>query len=74
MVGVVSVEHTGQVGTRDGFCLSLLVRATGELAGGGVSWRWEGVEGECRERVRAALRGDPSGCANLIDLTSKYGP
>ena len=72
MVGVVQVEHVGQAGTLDGFCLSLLVRASRELVGGGAPWRWEGLEGECGERVRAALGEDPPGCASLIDLTSRH--
>ena len=72
VVGVVHVEHAGQAGARDGFCLSLLVRAT--AAGGrlGGRWRWEEVKGECGERVRGALREEPPGCASLIDLTSRY--
>ena len=78
MVGVVHVEHVGKAGRRDGFCLSLLVRvpppgSSGELeVGGATRWRWEKVEGECVERVRAALNEDPPGCATLIDLTSRH--
>ena len=75
VVGVVHVEHVGKAGWRDGFCLSLLVRLPppGELeVGGATRWRWEKVEGECGERVRAALNEDPPGCATLIDLTSRH--
>ena len=75
-MGVVGVEHVGRVGIKDGFCLSLLIRIPpgdrGQLEGDGATWRWEGVEGGCGERVRGALGEDPHGCATLIDLTSRY--
>ena len=73
-MGVVHVEHVGQAGRLDGFCLSLLIHlpTDSQLKVGGAKWRWERVEGECGERVKGALGENPPGCATLIDLTSRF--
>ena len=73
-MGVVHVEHVGQAGRLDGFCLSLLIHlpTNSQLKVGGAKWRWERVEGECGKRVRGALGENSSGCATLIDLTSRF--
>lgn len=72
-MGVLQIEHVGQKGILDGFCLSLLVRAdSGELVKG-ARCQWKGVgEGECEGRLRTALQGQPPGCAVLIDLTLRH--
>ena len=69
-MGVLQIEHVGQTGRLDGFCLSLLVHATSCKLVSGARWRWEGVAEEaCRERLRTALRDD--GSTRLIDLKSR---
>ena len=71
-MGVLQLEHVGQVGTLDGFCLSLLVRAeSGDLVRG-APWRWEVGEEERGKRLRTALRDHTPSCAALIDLTNQY--
>ena len=72
-MGVLQIEHVGQLGRLDGFCLSLLVHAeSGDLVRG-ARCRWEGVrEGGCEERLRTALQEHPPGCATLIDLAVRF--
>lgn len=69
MVGVLQLEHIGQLGTMDGFCMSILVQADSHELSEGTRCRWDKL-GETEEGLlRIALQKQPSGCTTLIDLS-----
>lgn len=70
MVGVLQLEHVGRLGTEDGFCMSIVVKAESHQLSEGTRWRWDKVvETEEERLLRIALQQQPSGCTTLIDLS-----
>lgn len=67
----MQLEHIGRLGTEDGFCMSIVVKAESRELSKGARWRWDNVvETEEERLLRIALQKQPSGCTALIDLSS----
>lgn len=67
---MLQIEHVGQLGTMDGFCMSLLVQAGSHDLVKGARCKWDKLEETEEEKVvRTALQQQPPGCTRLIDLS-----